>query len=94
MPTSARLALSGLAAAAALAACSLALDFGEEGLPCDASGACLAGFTCTAGKCLRSGAGVPCGGCGPGQRCDLVANACVPDVCATRLCPVAHACAT
>jgi hypothetical protein len=40
------------ALAAGVSACSLALDFGPEGQPCDAQNKCLTGYVCEAGSCV------------------------------------------
>jgi hypothetical protein len=42
------------ALAAGVTACSLGLDFGPEGQPCDARNQCLAGYACQAGSCVSS----------------------------------------
>ena len=42
------------ALAAGVAACSLGLDFGPEGQPCDSRNQCLAGYVCQAGSCVSS----------------------------------------
>ncbi len=44
--------VSLLALALGLSACSLLLDFGEEGLPCDDRNRCLSGYTCEEGVCV------------------------------------------
>ncbi len=38
-----------------LSACSLLLDFDEEGLPCDDRNQCLAGYTCVDDACVSDG---------------------------------------
>jgi hypothetical protein len=40
------------ALAVGVSACSLALDFGPEGQPCDAQNKCLTGYVCQAGYCV------------------------------------------
>jgi hypothetical protein len=45
-------ARSVAAAALALSACSLGLDFGVNGLPCADGGACLDGYVCRLGRCV------------------------------------------
>jgi hypothetical protein len=49
------------ALAAGVSACSLALDFGPEGQPCDTRNQCLAGYACQAGYCVESGSATDAG---------------------------------
>jgi hypothetical protein len=41
-------------AALALTACSLLLDFGPEGQPCDSRNQCTPGYACRDGGCVES----------------------------------------
>lgn len=42
-----------------LSACSLLVDFDEEGQPCDDRNQCLPGFACEDGSCIRDDSAVP-----------------------------------
>lgn len=59
-----------LAVLALLPACSLLVDFDEEGQPCDPRGQCLPNYTCREGVCVSEpGAGTD-GGTGGSSLCE------------------------
>lgn len=70
------------------AGCSFVLSFDPAGLPCP----CAEGFACVEGSCRRVQGGAACGGCGPGQRCQIATGTCVEDTCAVRRCPAGQVC--
>ena len=54
--------------ALASGACTLGLDFEEEGRACDAQGQCLEGYACVEGACERD-ATLDCAACDGGVGC-------------------------
>ncbi|MCP3162753.1 hypothetical protein [Myxococcus qinghaiensis] len=47
-----------------LSACSLLVDFDEEGQPCDDRNQCLEGFACEDDVCIRDDSAIPDAGTG------------------------------
>lgn len=89
------LATSVLLAAATFAAsaCSLLLDFDQDGLPCDASNGCLEGFACVDGQCVAASERPEgCGSCAAGFSCEPSSGECRPEGCDVRACAAGSRC--
>ena len=74
--------------------CVASLDFDpERGFPCDENQACLPGFLCMEGLCVKQASALnECGNCAADQRCDYRSGLCVAP-CEGTVCPSGEVCA-